>query len=420
MPTSHDPYAAFRHAGYRRTLAGGVLASLGLQMQAVVVAWEMYARTDSAWMLGLTGLVQFVPVLLLALPAGQAADRFNRKYLFQLAQAVMAIASIGLAWLSYTDGSPVLMLSCLGLSGIGRALSGPARSSLFPQLVPAADLHNAVGWNSTGWQFASVAGPALGALLLSLAPAPHLAYETAAGCSLACIVLLLPVRPRMTASPPIGRSLGAALSGVRFVWDNQLLLAAITLDLFAVLLGGATALLPIFVEDILEVGPGAIGWLRAAPAFGAVFMALVMNHRRPLERPGRALLLAVAGFGLATIGFGLSRHLYLSFAMLFLTGAMDHISVVIRGTLMQVLTPDAMRGRVAAVTGAFISSSNELGEFESGAAAEAFGAVPAVVGGGVGTLLVVVLVRWRWPALAALGALHRLVTPPAAGEAAKG
>jgi MFS family permease len=198
---------------------------------------------------------------------------------------------------------------------------------------------------------------------------------------------------------------GSLLEGVRFVWRTELLLAAITLDLFAVLLGGATALLPIYASDILHVGPAGLGWLRSAPALGAVFMALALAHRPPLRRAGRALLWSVAGFGAATIGFGLSRDPLLSFALLALTGALDNVSVVVRGTLMHMLTPDALRGRVAAVNSVFISSSNELGAFESGMTAEWFGPVASVVGGGVGTILVVAAAMLRWPRLLALGSL---------------
>jgi hypothetical protein len=234
------------------------------------------------------------------------------------------------------------------------------------------------------------------------------AYLLAALCCLTCATLVGLIRPRAVARPAEPPSLTSLLAGVRFVWRSDLLLAAITLDLFAVLLGGATALLPIFARDVLEIGPEGLGWLRAAPAAGALLMALVMAHRPPLRRAGAALLMAVAGFGAATVAFGLSRDPVLSFVMLALTGALDNVSVVIRGTLVQVLTPDAMRGRVAAVNLVFVSSSNELGAFESGVAAELFGPVWAVVGGGVGTMLVVLAAGTRWPRLLRLGHLSAL------------
>ncbi len=419
MASEHDAYQALRHPSYRSLLIGAVLASAAGEVQAVAVGWELYRRTHSAWALGLTGLAQFLPVLLLALPAGHAADRYNRKVVFQFAQAASAVASFGLAALSLTEGPVPLVFAALLLAGVARAFGAPARSALLPQVVPPEALTNAVTWNSSGWQIANVAGPALGGLVLALASlgnppddvpssAAAPAYLVAAGLSLACVVLLIPVRPRQAARAPLRRDLSSLLAGLRFVWKTELLLAAITLDLFAVLLGGATTLLPIYAQDIIGTGPAGLGWLRAAPALGALCMAVLLAHLPPLRRPGRALLLAVAGFGAATIVFGFSRDFLLSFSMLALTGALDNVSVVVRGTLMQTLTPDEMRGRVAAVNSVFISSSNELGGFESGAAAAAFGPVASVVAGGVGTILVVLTVAWRWPRLLALGPLHRL------------
>ena len=422
MSKAHDPYAALRHRDYRLLLAAGVLASVGGEVQGTAVGWELYQRTGSAAALGLAGLAQFLPVLLLALPAGHAADRYSRRVLFQLSQAAAALASLGLAVLSFWQGPVALIFTCLVLAGVARAFSSPNRSSLLPLVVPPHALGNAVTWNSSGWQFANVAGPALGGAALALAggwAAP--AYVLAVICSLACVALLTPVRPRRAAGrASSARSLSSLLAGARFVWRNELLLAAITLDLFAVLLGGATALLPIYAKDILTVGAVGLGWLRAAPAVGAILMAVWLAHRPPLRRPGVALLLAVAGFGAATIVFGFSTSVWLSLAMLALTGALDNVSVVVRGTLMQTLTPDEMRGRVAAVNSVFISSSNELGEFESGAAAALLGPVASVVAGGVGTILVVLLTAWRWPLLLGLGPLHRLRPADAAAESGKG
>lgn len=417
--TAHDPYAALRHRNYLLLLSAGVLASIGAEVQATAVGWELYQRTGSAAYLGLTGLAQFLPVLLLALPAGQAADRYSRRLLFQGAQALAIVAALGLAALSVWKGPVEWTFACLVLSGVARAFTAPARSSLLPQVVPLADLGNAVTWNSTGWQVANVCGPALGGALVAWADgeaAP--AYLVTAACAFGCVLLLLPVRTRPTTAAPVtARSLGSLLAGAKFVWRTELLLAALTLDLFAVLFGGATALLPIYARDILLVGPRGLGWLRSAPALGAVVMAFWLAHRPPLRRPGVALLLAVAGFGAATIVFGLSLNFWLSFGMLALAGALDNISVVVRGTLMQTLTPDDMRGRVGAVNAVFISSSNELGAFESGIAAEFLGPIGAVVAGGLGTMLVVAVVDDWWPRLARLGPLHE-VRPenPAMGE----
>ncbi|MFO0876682.1 MAG: MFS transporter [Gemmataceae bacterium] len=413
--SQHDPYAALRHPGYRCLLGGGVIASLGLEIQAVAVAWELYDRTDSAWYLALAGLAQFLPVLLFALPAGQIADHLSRKRLFQLAQLGSAFISLTLAWLSWSQGPVHVILLCLFLSGTTRAFSAPARTALLPQVVPGEALTNAVTWNSTGWQVANISGPALGGFLLAAAP-PWLAYLVTASCSLVCVLLLTPIVPLIEQRVNTTRSLAALLAGVRFVLNNPLLLGAISLDLFAVLLGGATALLPIYARDILQVGPTGLGWLRAAPALGAVIMALTMAHRPPLQRPGLAMLLAVAGFGLATVVFGLSTSFPLSLAMLGLLGALDNISVVVRGTLMQVLTPDEMRGRVAAVNTVFISSSNELGQFESGVTAAWWGPVTAVVVGGVGTMVVVGVVLTACPRLLKLSPLHLLRRTEVADE----
>jgi MFS family permease len=411
----HDPYAALRHRDYRHLLGGGVLSAIGTGVVVVAVGWEVYQRTGSPLLLGLTGLAQFLPVLLLSLPAGQAADRHSRKLLLQLSQATAAAVCLALAALSWWQGPVWLVFVCLVLIGCCRAVSAPSRTALLPQIVPTEHLGNAVTWNSSGWQFANVTGPALGGVLVAVAGPIAVAYLASASCAVACLLLLAPIRPRGTVPVVRDRTLAGLLAGVRFVWGTELLLGAITLDLFAVLLGGATALLPIYARDILDVGAVGLGCLRAAPAVGALLMAVVLAHRPPLRRAGQALLLAVAGFGLATIVFGLSRNAWLSFLALLAAGALDNVSVVVRGTLMQMLTPDEMRGRVAAVNVIFISSSNELGEFESGVTAALFGTVPSVVGGGIGTLLVVLAVLLRWPRLLRLGSLREL--QPASPEA---
>ena len=395
---AHDPYAALRSPSYRLLLCGGVLAAIGGEIQATAVGYELYQRTGNPAAIGYAGLAQFLPVLLLALPAGQVADHFNRVRVFQAALLTAELASLGLAALSFWQGSIAFVYLCLVLAGCARAFSAPARQSLLPMVIPPEALSNAVTWNSSGWQIANVAAPALGGLLIwwltDQFPTYYLApiYVLAAACSLVTVILVNFIRPRATNWPARPRSLAALLEGLRFVWRTEPLLAAITLDLFAVLLGGATALLPVYAADILQVGAFGYGWLRAAPAIGAMVTALLLAHRPPLRRPGRALLLSVAGFGAATIVFGFSDIFLLSFAMLMLTGAFDNVSVVVRGTLMQTLTPDEMRGRVAAVNIVFISSSNELGAFESGTTAAWFGPVASVVGGGVGTMLVVLLV----------------------------
>jgi MFS family permease len=404
---AHDSYAALRFRDYRLLLCGGVLSSIGGQMQSYAVGWEVYHRTRSPHALAYVGLVQFLPVLLLALPAGHVADHYSRKYVFQAALITTALASLGLTALSVWQGPVQLVYPCLVLAAVGRAFNAPARSSLLAQVVPLDALHNAVTWNSSGWQIANVAGPALGGIAVALTGRAAPNYFFAALAALGCACLLTPIRPRLAAGPPANRTLASLLDGIKFLWRSEVLLGAITLDLFAVLLGGATALLPVYAEDILHVGPLGLGLMRAAPAVGAFVMALALAHSKPMARPGRTLLLAVAGFGAATIVFGFSTDFWLSLAMLALIGAFDNVSVVVRGTLMQTLTPDPMRGRVLAVNVVFISSSNELGEFESGKTAAWFGPVASVVGGGVGTMLVVLLAMWRWPSLLRLGPLHK-------------
>lgn len=420
IPKDHDPYEALRVQGYLPYITGGVLSSIGTEIQAFAVSWELYERTGDCQMLGFTHLAQFLPVLLFALPAGQAADRFNRRKMFQFAQGIAAFASLVLAWLSWTAGPIPLIFTCLAVAGIGRALSAPSRTALVSQIVPLPVLPNAVTWNSTGWQFANLAGPALGGFIVAAAGVAFVAYLAAACCALACITLLFTVHPhRSTAIAPPQRNLASYLAGVRFVWNSNLLLAAISLDLFAVLLGGAVALLPVYAKDILHIDPVGLGFLRAAPALGAIMMALVIARRPPFRRPGLALLFAVAGFGVATIVFGYSTSLPLSFVMLLATGALDNISVVVRGTLMQVLTPDEMRGRVSAVNSLFISSSNELGGFESAQVSHWFGPVFSVVSGGIGTIVVVVAAAVLCPRLTKVGPLHELRPEPTGPDAGR-
>ena len=281
MSTTHDPYRALRHRDYRLLLSAGILASIGGEIQAVAVGWELYDRTGDPAALGLAGLLQFLPVLLLALPAGYAADHYSRRNLFQMAQVAEAASSLALAWLSFIQGPVPAVFGCLVLAGVARAVRAPTRSSLLPQVVPPADLGNAVTWNSSAWQFANVAGPALAGIAIHFSAGQSgPTYLLAAGCSLVCVFLLMPIVPRKAgAAPQLKRSMSGLLAGARFVWNSELLLAAITLDLFAVLFGGATALLPIFAKDILQVGAQGLGWLRAAPAIGALVVALSLAHR---------------------------------------------------------------------------------------------------------------------------------------------
>ncbi len=412
MAGEHDPYAALRHSGYRGLLAGNMLASMGTQMQRVAIGWELYQRTHDAGALGYVGLIQFLPVVFLSLPAGHLADRYSRKGILISAQGVGALASLGLAALSFRQGPIALIYVCLLGVGISRAFNMPARSALLQQLVPDAALSNAITWNSSGWQVASMVGPALGGLVLAAGGWAVWVYLLTALCALTAIGLFTLMQPRPVARVAKGISLNSFLAGVRFVLRTKLILATMTLDLFAVLFGGANALLPVYAADILQVGAAGLGLLDLAPSLGALGMAMFLAHRPPLRRAGPALLLAVSGFGLAWVVFGLSRSMVLSFAMLVLTGALDNISIVVRGTLVQVLTPDEMRGRVSAVNAIFIGSSNELGGFESGITAKYFGPVASVVGGGIGTVFVVAGVMAAWPQVLRLGALHRAGQEP--------
>jgi MFS family permease len=381
-------------------------ATIGGQMQNVAVGWELYERTSSPLALGMVGLAQVLPVLLLAIPAGHAADRHSRKQLVIVAHTILLLSAAGLAVLSAWRGPVELTYLLLTMTGVGQALNRPTRWSLLPQIVPREQLLSAITWNSSSWQIAAMIGPALGGLVIALAGGATPCYMLNAGCSAAVIALTAALRIRPVFRPKEPVSARSLLAGLRFVMGTELILATMTLDLVAVFLGGATALLPVFARDILRIGPTGLGWLRAAPSIGSFLMAMVLAHRPPLRRAGSSLLWAVAGFGVATIVFGLSTNPYLSFAMLFLTGALDNVSVVVRQTLVQTLTPDAMRGRVSAVNAIFVTSSNELGEFESGLAAGLLGAVPAVAGGGLGTVLVVLAVIKIWPSLPKLGALH--------------
>jgi hypothetical protein len=403
----HDPYAALRVPDYRRFITAAVASSFGGEIQAVAVGWELYERTHSATVLGLIGLTQVIPVYALTLPAGHAADRYSRTRIFILAQMLLITAALGLAALSYRGGPVWIAYAFLSLTGTAQALLRPARWALVGQIIPRDVLQNAVTWNSTTWQVAAIFGPALGGVLIASTGAATWAYLVTAGLSLTSIVLMSSIRVEPGPAHSEPTSLRTFLAGFKFVWSNELILATITLDLFAVLLGGAQALLPMFASDILHVGPVGLGWLRAAESIGAVGMALVVAHRPPFQRSGPILLAAVVGFGLAMIGFGLSRDVRLSFLFLVVAGAVDNISIVVRSTLIQVLTPDSMRGRVSAVNSLFVGTSNELGGFESGITAALFGPVLSVVGGGIGTLLVVVIVAAAWPALLRLGPLHK-------------
>jgi MFS family permease len=407
-----DPYAALRYPNYRYFVLGRSFFTLAMQMQTVAVSWEIYQRLsentkDAALALGLIGLVQVVPMMIFALPGGQAADRFDRKTIVRSTQLLFAVCALALLILSRAHAPVGYYYMVLGIASCGRAFSVPSITSLFPTLLPREALPNAMTWNSTIFQLTAMAGPALGGLIVAK-EGPATSYVINIICaSLAFLTfsLTVPVSAK-TDKPPI--TLDSLLSGVRFVFGTRILLGLFCLDLFAVLLGGATALLPIFANDLLKVGPVGYGLLRAAPSMGAVGMALVTAHLPPWRKAGHVMLFGVAGFGFATLLFGLSKVFWLSMVALALTGMFDNISVVVRQTVMQMITPDAMRGRVSSITFLFISCSNELGELESGLTARWFGAVGSVIFGGIGTLLVVLGSTVIFPEISKLGRMQEL------------
>lgn len=377
-----------------------------MQMQTTAVGWDIYVRTGSKLALGYTGLVQFLPSVFLTLVAGHVADRVPRRRVLACGVFAVAIASAGLAWISYRQLDHRLIFVCLFAIGIARAFVAPAKGALLPQLLPLKLFSNAVTWNSSSFHLASVLGPAIGGFLISYWGGATRIYVLDVYAALyfvfmICTLRMPPAEERAASAP----SLKELVAGFTFVRNNQIILGSISLDMFAVLLGGATTLLPVYAQDILKIGPVGLGWMRAAPAIGALMTAILLAHRPPMARAGRALLWSVVGFGGATIIFGLSRNYLLSLCMLFLTGAFDNISVVIRHTLVQTLTPNAIRGRVSAVNGLFIGASNELGGFESGLVAHYWGAVASVVSGGVGTILIVMAAAKTLPRLRDYGRL---------------
>jgi len=406
--TEHRLSQLFSQRQFMRFWLARVAGVMANQMLMVAVAWQIYEITSSAWDLGLVGLFQFVPALLMTLPAGHVVDRLHRARIF--AVCMLVLAGVALLLVAATQGGFATRELMFGVSvvlGVARAFQMPAQQALTPLLVPQELLPGAIALSASGMQAAVICGPALGGAL----------YVAGATLVYACCALLLLLACALTLSiryhqrrSTVAATWTTVFAGVTFVWRRKLLLGAISLDLFAVLLGGATALLPIYARDILQTGPVGLGLLRSAPALGALSMSLVLT-RWPLQRRvGWRLLTAVGLFGLATIVFGLSTRFELSLIALVITGAADNISVVTRQTLMQLETPDEMRGRVSAVNSIFIGASNQLGEFESGATAAVFGPVGSVVLGGIGTLLVAVTWLRLFPELAKR---DRMVSSPA-------
>lgn len=443
-----DGFKAFRVKGFGRYWFGSVASILGQQMLSVAIGWELYEVTRSATALGLVGLAQAIPIVGLALWSGSLADRYNRRNLVLIAQAMMATSAaamalvssrilvvpdifpirfanriisdiaVGLGESSSTFDDPRLPVFFLLLFtiGISRVLNNPSRVAIVPRLVPGDALTNAVTWNSSAMHIAATIGPAIGALLVSLASPSNFQYATAYTADfIGALVMFIAFwgLPKEVGEPmrkppsQTGTERLNWLDGARHVFRERVLIASITLDMLAVLFGGCTALLPIFAREILHTDVVGYSWLRAAPSIGAFSMGFFLAYRPPRNHVGLTLMFSVIAFGLATLGFGLSKNYALSIFMLGLLGAFDNISVVIRNTLVQMRTPDELRGRVSAVNGVFIGTSNELGALESGFTAAMWGPVPSVVFGGFATIFVVIIISRIWPELTRLETLER-------------
>ena len=394
----HDPYAALRDPEYSAFLVSRAFGGLGGSMLGPVIGWELYQRTHRPMTLAWVGLVQALPIFLFALHAGHVADTRSRKRVAVAGQCVTTAAALALMALSMAHAPVPLYFLCLFVLTTAGAFSNPARQALVRQIVPTERMPNAISWNTTVFRVAAVVGAALGGWIVAVTHQPAAVYAITSALAVVSVLLMGRVTNR---PPPPGTRERATwntlLAGIRYISETRIILATITLDLVAVLLGGATTLLPVYAKDILHVGAAGFGLLESAPSAGALVTALALTHFPPFKYPGRAMLWAVGGFGLATIAFGLSRSMPLSLFMLFLTGALDMISVVVRSSLVQTLTPQEMQGRVSAVNSVFITTSNEVGGFESGVVAQYTSPLFSVVSGGIGTLLTVVLTAYKWP-----------------------
>ena len=405
MSKKHDPFAVLRVKEFNFFLAFRFFLTLGIQMQSVIVGWQVYALTDDVLFLGMIGLTEAIPFILISFFSGHIADTFNRKRIVVFFTALFIILTGFLLWLSQLrnvlifeeHGIYPIFLAIAGV-GVIRGFLSAAIPSFMAQIVPRELYANAATWNSTIWHVGSILGPSLAGFMIAAS------YTSAYTMDISFIMIaflsfvLIKNKP-MPKKEKIESLYESISAGVRFVFKNQLILGALSLDLFAVLFGGAVALLPAFADEVLHAGAIELGFLRAAPAIGAVIMALIIAYKPPTHNAGRNLFLSVGAFGVSTILFGLSTNFFWAFFFLFLTGAFDNVSVVIRHTILQLSTPDNMRGRVSAVNGIFIGSSNEIGAFESGATARAFGLKPAIILGGVLTVLVVIVTARMAPKL---------------------
>ncbi len=391
----NDAYAVWRIGVFRRFIAGRFFLTFAIQMQSVIIGWQVYDLTRDPFSLGLIGLSEAIPFMIVALFAGHVADLMNRKLIIAITATVYVAGAAVLLYMSYimqdlylTSGVLPLYI-VIAVTGVARAFFYPAQSAYMAQIVPRSLYANSSTWNSTVWHIAAVSGPAAGGLMYGFAGI-HAAFICVVFFSALSLVFFYSSRsvplPKRASKEKIFTSLS---TGIKFVFGNQVLLGALALDMFGVLFGGAVALLPVFASEILNTGPQGLGFLRAAPAFGAVFMAMILAYHPPINRSGLKLIWAVGGFGACIVFFALSRNFFLSIGLLALSGMFDNVSVIIRGTILQMYTPDEMRGRVASVNSLFVGSSNELGSFESGLAAKLIGLIPSVIFGGGMTIMIV-------------------------------
>lgn len=400
----HDPFAVLKIKEYQFFLSFRFFLTMAIQMQSVIVGWQVYSMSGSVLDLGLIGLAEAIPFILISVFSGHIADTCNRKKILVLFSVLFLLVCGALLYLSSPYSTFLQRFGTLpiyffvGIIGVIRGFVSAAMSPFLAQILPRKLYSNGATWNSTVWQIASVVGPSVSGFLVALSYTT--AYTFALSFLVISIISLLLIPKQATPIKEVSESIWESISvGIKFVFNHQLILGALSLDLFAVLFGGAIALLPDFAKSVLHAGPVELGYLRAAPAFGAAIMALIIAYKPPVENAGRNLLLAVAGFGLSTILFGLSTNFWLAMFFLFLSGAFDNVSVVIRHSILQLATPDNMRGRVSAVNGIFIGSSNEIGSFESGVTASWWGTKAAIFVGGSLTLLVVCITAQIAPKL---------------------
>jgi len=402
---TEDRFAAFRHSAFKRFFWARFLSASALQIISVAVGWQMWKVTGNAWLLGLIGLVQFLPALLLVLVTGLTADKLGRRRVMGCAIILMMICAIGILGLAVTHNfNPILVLSFLTLLGIARAFNTPASSSLVVNVVPKEDFANAVGWITSSWQLASIAGPAAGGLLYGISG--PFAYGVAAVIFMVSATLIFSLEKPKQEKETAPTNWNTLVGGFRFIWQEKVVFGAISLDLFAVLLGGAVALLPIYADEILNVGPWGLGMLRAAPGVGAILMIAILIRFPIRDHAGTILLITVAAFGAATTVFGLSTTAWVSILALALVGAFDMISVYIREILLQLWTPDRVRGRVNAVNAIFLGASNELGEFRAGTMAAIYGAVFTVAAGGITAMGIAGAWRFLFPKMSKIRKLE--------------